>query len=104
MVLIIADLQPKETINGKQRWKILVVEDDSDTSKLIKLLLEIDGHAVQTAIRRHASVGGSVSGTTAAVPLTEAQRDCVFFFVPRRARVKPQRNVRWSRQCSRCLI
>jgi hypothetical protein len=34
-----------------------------------------------------------------AVPLTEAQRDCVFFFVPRRARVKPLRNVSWSRQC-----
>jgi len=39
----------------------------------------------------------SRNATTAAVPLTEAQRDCVFILQPRRARVKPQRNARWSR-------
>jgi CheY-like chemotaxis protein len=38
-----------ETKNRKQAWKILVVEDDSDISKFIKMLLEIDGHTVQTA-------------------------------------------------------
>ena len=42
-------MKPKEIINGKPVWKILVVEDDSAVSKLIKLLLEIDGHTVQTA-------------------------------------------------------
>jgi hypothetical protein len=30
----------------------------------------------------------SWNATTAAVPLTEAERDCVFHFVPRRAPVK----------------
>jgi CheY-like chemotaxis protein len=49
MVVIIAVLQPKETSKGKTVWKILVVDDDSAVSKLIKLLLEIDGHTVQTA-------------------------------------------------------
>jgi hypothetical protein len=39
----------------------------------------------------------SWNATTAAVPLTEAERDCVSRFTPRRTRVKPQRNVRWSR-------
>jgi len=39
-----------------------------------------------------------------AVPLTEAQRDCVCHFVPRRARVKPQRNVRWRGIVSRWWI
>jgi hypothetical protein len=45
----------------------------------------------------------SRSATTAAVPLTEAQRDCVFHFRPRRARVTPQRNVRWSRRATFAL-
>ena len=48
MGIIIAFLQPKETSKGKPVWKILVVEDDSAISKLVKCLLEIDGHTVQT--------------------------------------------------------
>jgi CheY-like chemotaxis protein len=42
-------LQPKETSNGKPGWRILVVDDDTAVSKFIKLLLELDGHSVQTA-------------------------------------------------------
>jgi CheY-like chemotaxis protein len=49
MEIIIAALQSNEINKGKPVWKILVVEDDSTVSKFIKLLLEIDGHTVQTA-------------------------------------------------------
>jgi CheY-like chemotaxis protein len=47
--MIIAVLQPKETSNGKSVWRILVVDGDTAFSKFIKLLLELDGHSVQTA-------------------------------------------------------
>ena len=42
-------MQSEKTNTGKPAWKILVVEDDSDISGLIKLLLDMDGHTVQTA-------------------------------------------------------
>ncbi|HEX3856300.1 MAG TPA: response regulator [Verrucomicrobiae bacterium] len=42
-------MQSEEISRGKPVWKILVVEDDSTVSRFIKMLLEIDGHAVQTA-------------------------------------------------------
>jgi CheY-like chemotaxis protein len=42
-------LQPKENNRGNQTWQILVVDDEPAVSKVIKLLLELDGHNVQTA-------------------------------------------------------
>jgi len=49
MLVIIAILQPKEISKGKQGWQILVVDDEPAVSKIMKLLLELDGHDVQTA-------------------------------------------------------
>ena len=42
-------LQPKEINKGNPVWKILVVDDEPAVSKIMKLLLEQDGHNVQTA-------------------------------------------------------
>jgi DNA-binding response OmpR family regulator len=47
--MIIATLQPEEIRKGKPVWKILVVDDDSAISDLMKLFLEREGHIVQTA-------------------------------------------------------
>jgi len=41
-------LQSKETNKENPGWKILVVDDDTATSEIIKLVLELDGHTVQT--------------------------------------------------------
>jgi CheY-like chemotaxis protein len=41
-------LQSKEISGGNPAWKILVVDDESAVSSLMKLLLERDGHSVQT--------------------------------------------------------
>ena len=41
-------MQSEKTNTGKPEWKILVVEDQPDMAGLIKLLLEMDGHTVQT--------------------------------------------------------
>jgi CheY-like chemotaxis protein len=49
MVIILPVLQSKEINKGMPVWKILVVDDESAVSKTIKLLLELDGHNVQTA-------------------------------------------------------
>jgi CheY-like chemotaxis protein len=49
MVVIFPVLQTKEINKGKPVWQILVVDDDPDVSKTIKLLLQVDGHNVQTA-------------------------------------------------------
>jgi CheY-like chemotaxis protein len=42
-------LFPKEINKGKLVWKILVVDDDTTLSGVFKLMLESDGHNVQTA-------------------------------------------------------
>jgi DNA-binding NtrC family response regulator len=42
-------LQPKEISKGNPVWKILVVDDDTAITQIIKLSLELDGHKVQTA-------------------------------------------------------
>jgi CheY-like chemotaxis protein len=42
-------VQPEEINKGKPAWKILVVDDDTDVTKIMKLLLEQEGHTVQTA-------------------------------------------------------
>jgi len=42
-------LQSKDINMGKQGRQILVVEDQPDMAGLIKFLLELDGHTVQTA-------------------------------------------------------
>jgi CheY-like chemotaxis protein len=47
--VIISCLQPKEINKGKQGWRILVVDDEPAVSETIKIVLERDGHKVQTA-------------------------------------------------------
>jgi len=42
-------LQPKEINNGKPVWQILVVDDEPAVCETIKMLLEHDGHKIQTA-------------------------------------------------------
>jgi two-component system response regulator GlrR len=42
-------LQPKEINKGKPAWKILVVDDEPAVGEAIKMMLEHDGHKVQTA-------------------------------------------------------
>ena len=48
MDIIIPDLQPKEINQGKPVWRILVVDDEPAISRAIKMMLEYDGHKVQT--------------------------------------------------------
>jgi hypothetical protein len=52
----------------------------------------------QSEVQAERRLERSRNGTTAAVPLTEAKAAAFFHFRPRRARVKPQRNARWSRR------
>lgn len=47
-VVLFAALQSKEINNGKPAWKILVVDDEPAVSSIMKILLERDGHSVQT--------------------------------------------------------
>ena len=42
-------MQPKEINNGKPVWQILVVDDEPAVCETIKMLLEHDGHKIQTA-------------------------------------------------------
>jgi two-component system, NtrC family, response regulator GlrR len=43
-------LQPKENLGrGKEVWQILVVDDEPAVCGAIKMMLEYDGHKVQTA-------------------------------------------------------
>ena len=43
-------LQPKENLgSGKEAWQILVVDDEPAVCGAIKMMLEYDGHKVQTA-------------------------------------------------------
>jgi CheY-like chemotaxis protein len=43
-------LQPKENLgSGKEVWQILVVDDEPAVCGAIKMMLEYDGHKVQTA-------------------------------------------------------
>jgi CheY-like chemotaxis protein len=50
MGLILVCLQPKEKSgSGKEVWRILVVDDEPAVSGAIKMMLEHDGHKVQTA-------------------------------------------------------
>jgi CheY-like chemotaxis protein len=47
---MIACLQPKENLgSGKEAWQILVVDDEPAVCGAIKMMLEYDGHKVQTA-------------------------------------------------------
>ena len=50
MGLILACLQPKEKLGGgKEAWQILVVDDEPAVCRAMKMMLEHDGHKVQTA-------------------------------------------------------
>jgi len=49
MLVISLVLQPKDINQGNPAWKILVVDDEPAISTTIKLMLEADGHTVQTA-------------------------------------------------------
>jgi CheY-like chemotaxis protein len=50
MGLILACLQPKKNFSsGKEVWRILVVDDEPAVCGAIKMMLEHDGHQVQTA-------------------------------------------------------
>ena len=50
MSLILACLQPKEKLgSGKQVWRILVVDDEPAVCGAIQMVLEFEGHNVQTA-------------------------------------------------------
>ncbi len=40
---------PKKINTGKPGWRILVVDDEPAVGKAIKMMLEYDGHKVQTA-------------------------------------------------------
>jgi CheY-like chemotaxis protein len=42
-------LQPKEINKGKPVWQILVVDDEPAVCETIKMLLEHEGHKIQTA-------------------------------------------------------
>ena len=42
-------MQPREINNGKPVWQILVVDDEPAVCETIKMLLEHDGHKIQTA-------------------------------------------------------
>jgi CheY-like chemotaxis protein len=42
-------LKPKEINKGKPVWQILVVDDEPAVCETIKMLLEHDGHKIQTA-------------------------------------------------------
>jgi CheY-like chemotaxis protein len=44
-----AILQPEENKKVKPAWQILVVDDEPSICKILKMLLEKDGHKVQTA-------------------------------------------------------
>jgi two-component system response regulator GlrR len=47
---MIGCLQPKENLgSGKEAWQILVVDDEPAVCGAIKMMLEYDGHKVQTA-------------------------------------------------------
>jgi two-component system response regulator GlrR len=47
---MLACLQPKENLgSGKEVWQILVVDDEPAVCGAIKMMLEYDGHKVQTA-------------------------------------------------------
>jgi CheY-like chemotaxis protein len=61
-------VQPKEkSTNGKQTGQILVVDDEPDVCETIKMVLEHDGHKVQTAS----------SGSEALVLLEQSKFDLV---------------------------
>jgi CheY-like chemotaxis protein len=49
MVVVFLVLQPKEINKGNPVWQILVVDDEPTVSEAIKMMLEHDGHKVQTA-------------------------------------------------------
>jgi len=50
MGVIFPCLQPVEKLtSGKETWQILVVDDEPAVCEAIKMLLECDGHKVQTA-------------------------------------------------------
>ena len=49
MVVVFLVLQPKEINKGNPAWQILVVDDEPTVSEAIKMMLEHDGHKVQTA-------------------------------------------------------
>jgi CheY-like chemotaxis protein len=48
-VVVFLVLQPKEINKGNPVWQILVVDDEPTVSEAIKMMLEHDGHKVQTA-------------------------------------------------------
>jgi len=48
-VVVFLVLQPKEINKGNPAWQILVVDDEPTVSEAIKMMLEHDGHKVQTA-------------------------------------------------------
>jgi CheY-like chemotaxis protein len=50
MGVILVCLQPKENLGSrKEVWRILVVDDEPAVCGAIKMMLEYDGHTVQTA-------------------------------------------------------
>jgi hypothetical protein len=58
--------------------------------------------AAENWVYQRASVGGSASATPLPVPPTEANASAFYIIRPRRARVMPQRNARWSRRLRTC--
>ena len=47
--MIFSDVQSEEIKEEKPVWRILVVDDEPAVGKAIKMMLEHDGHKVQTA-------------------------------------------------------